>query len=93
MPIKLIRPGRKKINTEVFEKLKELIARELGVDQSEITPSSHLQEDLNADPLSISDLMIKIEEEFQIKIPENQTTNFKTAGDLMDFISEQIGEI
>ena len=81
------------MNTEFFEKLKELIAKEWGVDQSEITPSSHLQEDLNADPLSISDLMIKIEEEFQIKIPENQTTHFKNVGDLMDFISEQIGEI
>ena len=91
--IKKVRLRRKKMNTEFFEKLKELIAREWGVDQSEITPSSHLQEDLNADPLSISDLMIKIEEGFQIKIPENQTTNFKTVSDLLDFISEQTGEI
>lgn len=81
------------MNNDLFEKLKNLISKEWGIDEAEISPNSYLQEDLNADPLSISDLMVKIEDEFQIKIPETQTSSFKTVNDILDFISEQSGEI
>ena len=56
------------MSEEIFRKLKKLISADLGVDESEISEESHLQEDLNADPLSIADLIVKLEKEFGITI-------------------------
>jgi len=78
---------------EIFERLRKIISDQLGVEDSEIQPSSHLVEDLNADPISIADLSTKIEEEFDLKIPETNSTNFKTVEDLINFVSDQSGEI
>jgi len=81
------------MNEENFDRLKSLISKNLGVDEDDITPNSHLQEDLNADPLSVSDLMVNVEDEFQIKIPENQTKNFIKVSDLLSYIAGETGDI
>lgn len=78
---------------ELFTRLKKITSVQLGVDEAEITPTSHLQEDLNADPISIADLIVRIEEEFNLKIPQGVATNFLTVGDILNFISDQTGEI
>ena len=78
---------------ELFKHLRKIISSQLGVDEVEITPASHLQEDLNADPISIADLMVRLEEEFNFKIPQGQAQNFLTVGDILNFIADQTGEI
>ena len=81
------------MNVELFARLKKLISTQLGVEEAEITPSSHLQEDLNADPLSVADLIVRLEEEFNLKIPREQIAQFSTVEDILNFISDQTGEI
>jgi len=81
------------MNDEFFGRLRKLISAQLGVEEAEITPASHLQEDLNADPLSIADLIVRIEEEFNLKIPKEQIAQFATVEDILNFISDQTGEI
>ena len=81
------------MSEELFVRLKKLISLQLGVDAAEITPTSHLQEDLNADPISIADLFVRIEEEFNIKIPQGQSADFLTVEDILNFISDQTGDI
>ena len=78
---------------EIFARIRKIISAQLGVDETEITPGSHLQEDLNADPLSVADLIVRLEEEFNIKIPQGQIANFLTVEDILNFISDQTGEI
>ena len=84
---------KKIMNNEILDKLKTLISKEWGVDEQEISAKSHLRNDLDADLLSVSDLMVKIENEFQIKIPANQSHMFQTVNDILEYVSEQSGEI
>jgi acyl carrier protein len=81
------------MSNALFPKLKKIVSGEFGVDENEINLDSHLHEDLNADPLSIADLMVKLEEGFGIKIPGEKSSQFVTVSDILDFISEQSGEI
>ena len=76
-----------------FEKIRQIIANQLGVAEEEIASESHLQEDLNADTLSIADLVVNLEGEFKIKIPQEETHKFITVGDLVSFVSDQIGDV
>ena len=81
------------MSEELFGRLKKIISSQLGVDETEIALTSHLQEDLNADPISIADLIVRIEDEFNIKIPQGHLVNFLTVDDILNFISDQTGEI
>jgi acyl carrier protein len=81
------------MTNEIESRVKRLVAEQLGADEEELNGSSHLQEDLNADPLSIADLIVKLEQEFSIKIPNDQVSNFKTVEDISSFIQDHLGEI
>lgn len=81
------------MNQEILSRLKKLISDHLGVDEDEITEESHLQGDLNADPLSIADLIVSMEKEFNISIPQETSIKFQTVGDILNFITDQTGEI
>lgn len=80
------------MSEETFEKIKETVSSVLGVEKSEITESSHLLEDLNADPLSIADLIVALEKEFDIQIPQVSVSSFTTVGDILNYISDQVGD-
>lgn len=81
------------MKADLLPRLKEIISTEWGMEPSEITPNSLLQGDLNADPLSIADLMVKLEEVFDINIPADTSSSFKTVNDMMEFILEKSGEL
>ena len=66
----------------MLEKLKDLIADQLDVDVDSITEDSNIQEDLGADSLDIVDLMMAIEEEFDVEIPDEKLEGIKTVGDI-----------
>ena len=70
----------------VFDKLRKIISNNLGVPEEEILPGSHLQDDLNSDPLSISDLIISIEDNFKIKIPQEEISKFNTVEDITNYL-------
>ena len=70
----------------VFETLKTLISRDLGVDENSIEISSRLVEDLGADSLDAVELIMSIEDEFNIEIEDDVTNNLKSVKDIVDYI-------
>lgn len=72
----------------VFDKVKDLISEQLDVKADEITEDSSIQDDLGADSLDIVDLVMAIEDEFGVEIPEDQVENIKTVGDIVKFIED-----
>lgn len=73
-----------------FEKLSKIIADQLGMNQSEITQDTSLKEDLQADSLDIVEIIMAIEDEFEIQIDDDDALNFKTVGDVVAYIEKLI---
>lgn len=73
----------------VFDKVKELISEQLDVKADDITEASNIQDDLGADSLDVVDLVIALEDEFDVEIPEDQVENIKTVGDIVKFIEDK----
>lgn len=73
----------------MFEKIKSIIAEQLGIDELEtITMETSLVEDLEADSLDAVEVIMALEDEFGIEIPDEEAESFKTVGDLYRFIEE-----
>lgn len=71
----------------MFEKIRAIIAEQLGIDNLEdIALSTSLAEDLEADSLDAVEVIMALEDEFGIEIPDEQAENFKTVGDICQFI-------
>ena len=73
----------------VFDKVKGLIAEQLDVKADDITETSNIQDDLGADSLDVVDLVMALEDEFDVEIPEDQVENIKTVGDIVKFIEDK----
>ncbi len=69
-----------------FEKLQEIIAAQFDRDPDDITMDTDVQEDFGADSLDIVDLLMSIEDEFDIAIPDEEVTEMKTVSDLVKYI-------
>lgn len=70
----------------VLEKVKEIIANQLGADAAEINADTKLQEDLHADSLDTVELVMAAEEEFGVEIEDEVVLTFKTVGDVANYI-------
>jgi acyl carrier protein len=70
----------------IFEKLKSIVAEQLDVDAEKVTMESSITEDLGADSLDTVDLVMAIEEVFDISIPDEAVENIKTVGDIVNYI-------
>ncbi len=81
------------MSEEVMKKLIKIISSQLGVDESEIKVGSHLREDFDADQLSIADLLVAIEKEFDISLDQNQTTQIENVEDILNLITDQTGDV
>lgn len=74
----------------VFEKMVELLSEQFGVEPESITLKTSFDEDLGADSLDLVELMMALEEEFDVgEIDEETARNLKTVGDVVDFIGSQ----
>ncbi len=73
-----------------FEKIKSIIVEQLGVDESLVTPNASFIEDLGADSLEIVDLIMGIEEEFDIEIEDEDAESISTVEDAVNYIKERI---
>jgi acyl carrier protein len=60
----------------------------LGVDESQVTPGASFEEDLNADSLDVVELIMQLEEDFGIQIPEEDAEKIRTVGDAEEYIRE-----
>lgn len=76
----------------VLEKIKELLADQLEVDIDEITPDTNVIEDLGADSLDIAELIVNIEDEYNIVISEDELQDIVTVGSFAEFVENLISE-
>lgn len=76
-------------NSDLSEKVKELVSEQLGLDESEIKPDLHLLDDLGADSLDIVELIMAIEEEFDIEIPDEDAEQVQTLKDIIAYINDK----
>jgi len=72
----------------IFEKVKAIVTEQLGVDAEEVTLETSF-DDLNADSLDVVELIMALEEEFDIEIPDEDAEKIKTVGDAVNYIKEK----
>ena len=72
----------------VFEKVRDMIASQLQVDASTITPESRLVEDLKADSANVMVMILELESEFGIEVEDEVILTLKTVGDVVDYIEK-----
>ncbi len=74
-------------SSSIEAKVKSIIADQLGVGEEEIKPESSFIEDLGADSLDIVELVMAMEEEFEVEIPDEEAENIKSVGDAINYIN------
>lgn len=75
---------------EILEKIKAIIVEQLGVTDTAVTMEASFIDDLGADSLDIVELVMGIEEEFDIEIPDSDAEKVVTVGDVVDYIKENV---
>ncbi len=73
----------------IFDKIKEIIIEQLGVEESEIQQDTSLTKDLEADSLDAVEIIMAIEEEYGIEIPDEEAEKFTNIGDIVDFVKSK----
>ena len=75
---------------EIFEKVKKIIVEQLGVAETSITMEASFIDDLGADSLDIVELIMALEEEFDIEIPDSDAEKVVSVGDVVDYIKDHV---
>lgn len=70
----------------MFEKIKDIIVEQLGVDESQVTLESSFVEDLGADSLDIVELIMALEDAFDVEIPDSDAEKIATVGDAVEYV-------
>lgn len=70
----------------VFEKVREIVVDQLGVEEDDVTMEASFIDDLGADSLDIVELIMALEEEFDLEIPDEEAERITTVGDVVDYI-------
>lgn len=73
----------------MLEKLKEIIADQLNVDAASITAESRFKEDLGADSLDLFELVMSLEEEYDVEIPSEDLEKILTVGDVIKYLEDK----
>ena len=74
----------------VFDKIREILAEQLDADAEEMTAETKIGEDLGADSLDVVELLMSIEDEFEVEIPDEEIENLKTIGDVVEYIQNNM---
>ena len=72
------------------ERLIEIIAKQLGVEEDNVTPDASFMEDLGADSLDTVELVMALEEEFEIEIPDSDAEKIQTVQDALSYLDEHV---
>ena len=74
----------------VFEKLKEILALQLDADAEDMTMDTKIIDDLGADSLDVVEMLMSVEDEFDVEIPDEKIEELKTIGDVVEYIQSNI---
>lgn len=74
---------------ELFDKIKAIIVDQLGVDEADVKMEASFVDDLGADSLDIVELVMALEEEFSLEIPDEEAEKIRTVGDAVKFIQDR----
>ncbi len=74
--------------SDIAEKVKSIIVDKLGVAEAEVTPEATFAQDLGADSLDTVELIMQLEQEFDVHIPEDEANKIQTVGDAIKFIED-----
>lgn len=72
----------------LFRRVREIIVEQLGVDEASVTPEARFIDDLGADSLDIVELIMALEEEFDLEIPDEEAEKIVTVGDAIQYIEK-----
>ena len=73
----------------MLEKVKKIIAAQLDIDESALTPETDIEDDLGADSLDAVELIVAFEEEFGISVPDDDILALRTVGDIAEYIENE----
>lgn len=76
------------MDSELFERIRDLLADQLDIEPSKITPDTVLLEDLDADSLDLVDMVMTLEDEFGVEVPDDAIETLRTVGDVVNFVEE-----
>lgn len=75
---------------EILDKVTTIVSEQMGVDRSEISADTAFVEDLNADSLDTVELVMELEDEFDMSIPDEEAEKIKTVGDAVDYVEKSL---
>jgi acyl carrier protein len=78
------------MNQEIFEKVKKIVLEQLDVKDEDVTPEANFANDLGADSLDTVELVMALEEEFEVEIPDEEAEKIDTVGKAVDYIEANI---
>jgi len=78
-----------KVGMNTFDKVKEIIVEQLGVEEDEVTPEAAFVDDLGADSLDLVELVMAFEEAFDTEIPDDEAEKIRTVGDAVKYIQDR----
>ncbi len=73
----------------IFDQVKKIVVDQLGVDEAEVTENASFTDDLGADSLDVVELVMALEEEFDLEIPDEDAEKIGTVGEAMKYIQEK----
>ena len=77
---------------DVFERVRDHLSAELGVDGSGIGDGTRFKDDLNADSLHLVELLVELEDDYGIRIPDDEAARIETVGQLVDYVAPRVPE-
>lgn len=78
-------------NADIASRMKELLVSELGLEGDKITPEASFEEDLEVDSLGVVELLMALEDEFDVKIPDEEAEKIGTVGQAIDLVASKLG--
>lgn len=78
------------MSSSIFQKVKQIIVQQLGVEEDEVTMDASFVDDLGADSLDLVELVMAFEEEFEMEIPDEDAEKIRTVGDAVNYIQERL---
>lgn len=73
---------------DTFERIRELLVEQLDIDEEKITMDSNILEDFEADSLDVVDMVMSLEDEFGVEIPDEEIENLHTVGDVVRYVED-----